>query len=397
MRVLVVTTWYPSARSPGETPFVSRHVDVVARRHDVRVVHLRLLHRGAVVEEQWDGVQVLRMPFHPGRPWTVLAAYRRLAALLRGADVVHSMAFSTALVLAPAAWRRPWIHTEHWAGVMTPESVGDRWVRFAWLRHVLRLPDLLTGVSEVMCSALRRFAGPGRVRLWGNVVEHEDDVTDPPHGEVLELVAVGRLAAAKDPLLALEAVDWISRQGRAVHLVWCGDGPLRSAAARRAAELGLEDSVELVGNVAPAEVRRRLAAADVFLLPSRWETFCVAAAEAIAAGRPAVMGAVGGQTEFIHRGNGRLVGERTGEAFGRAVLDCLVAEDLLAPDAMAADIRARYGPAAVADEIDALYREVLAGPGVRQGGAVPAEAAAPWRPARSWAGSGRSRAERRRL
>lgn len=357
--MLVVSTWYPSADSPGETPFVARHVQAIARHHDVRVVHVRLLRAGPVVTENWDGIPVVRVPLHPARPRTVLAAYRWLWRLSRGADLVHSMAFSTALVLAPLAGRRPWVHTEHWAGVPAPEQINARWVRFAWLRHVLRLPDLVTGVSEVMCASLRRFTRPERVRMWGNVVEHDDAVTDPPRGDVVQLVAVGRLTATKDPLLAVEAVDWLRRQGRPARLVWCGEGPLREDTARRAAELGLAGAVELPGNVTPAEVRRRLAAADVFLLPSRIETFCVAAAEAIAAGRPAVLGDVGGQTEFVHRGNGRLVGERTGEGFGAAVLDCLGAEDLLPPAEMAADIRARYGPEAVADEIDRLYERFV--------------------------------------
>lgn len=361
VRVLVVSTWYPSAQSPGETPFVPRHVRAIARHHEVRVVHVRLLRTGPSVAEQWDGVPVVRVPFHPGRPRTVLTAYRTIAGLLRGADVVHSMAFSTALVLAPFAGWRPWVHTEHWNGVLTPVHINRLWRRFAWLRHVFRLPDLVTGVSEAMCAALGRFARPGRVRFWGNVVDFDDAVAAPPHGDTVEIVAVGRLAPLKEPRLAVEAVDWIRRQGRNAHLVWCGDGPLRDEVSRRIAELGLEDAVDLVGNVAPDEVRRRLAAADVFLLPSVSETFCVAAAEALAAGRPVVMGDQGAHTEFIHPGNGRLVGRRTGEDFGRAVLECLEPGAVLPPVRMASAVRERYGLPAVADEIDRLYRQLADG------------------------------------
>lgn len=360
MRVLVVSTWFPSAEAPGETPFVVRHVRAIARHHDVRVVHLRLLRPGPVVREQWDGLPVVRLPFAPSRPATLLRAYRELWRALRGADVLHSMAFSTALVLAPFTGRRPWVHTEHWAGVTAPERINGLWVRLAALRHVLRLPDLLTGVSETMCASLRRFTRPERVVLWGNVVDHDPEVVPPPRGPVLELVAVGRLTATKDPLLALEAVDWIRRRGRDVHLVWCGGGPLAREVERRAADLGLGDAVELTGDVPPAEVRRRLAAADVFLLPSRIETFCVAAAEALAAGRPAVMGDRGGQTEFIDERSGRLVGERTGEAFGRAVLACLEPGGTAAPEELAAGIRGRYGAEAVAAEVDRLYRDLVA-------------------------------------
>ncbi|MGX5357965.1 glycosyltransferase family 4 protein [Kocuria sp. KH4] len=367
MRVLVVSTWYPSAERPGETPFVPRHVRAVSRHHDVRVVHVRLLRTGPVRGEVWDGVPVLRVPFHPLRPRTLLRAYRILLRGLRGAELVHSMAFSAALVLAPLAAARllgrPWVHTEHWNGVHTPEQVGGVWPWFAWSRHVLRLPDLVTGVSEAMCATLRRFCRPGSVRWWGNVVDHDDAVVPPPRGRTLELVSVGGLWGLKDPLLAVEAVAALRRSGADVHLVWCGEGPLRGRVEERIEALGLQGAVELAGSLEPAQVRRRLAAADVFLLPSRTETFCVAAAEALAAGRPVVMGAVGAHTEFLHPGNSRLVAERTPEAFARAVLDLAAAEDLLTPEAMAEEIRAVYGGERIAADVDRLYRSLTPGSG----------------------------------
>lgn len=323
------------------------------------MVHVRLLRTAAVLREEWDGVPVVRVPFHPARPRTLVSAYRELRRLVRGADLVHSMAFSTALVLAPLRRSRPWLHTEHWNGVHTPEQIENVWPRFAWLRHVLRLPDVVTGVSDAMCATLRRFARPGRVRWWGNVVEHDDAVVPPPRGNRIELVSVGGLWPLKDPGLAVEAVAWIREQGCDVHLVWCGDGPLREDVERRIEELGVGDVVELVGGVAPEEVRRRLAAADVFLLPSRTETFCVAAAEALAAGRPVVMGSTGAHTEFVHPGNGALVAQRTGEAFGRAVLEVVASDALLSPEGMAVEIRGRYGPETIADDIDELYRELI--------------------------------------
>lgn len=359
MRVLVLTTWYPSAERPGETPFVPRHVRAIARSHDVRVVHLRLLRTGPVHRDRWEAAPVLRVPFHPLRPCTVLRAYRVLVQGLRGADLVHSMAFSTALVLAPLGRMRPWLHTEHWNGVHTPEQIENAWPRFAWSRHVLRLPRLLTGVSEAMCATLRRFSRPGGVRWWGNVVEYDAVVVPPPRAGAVEVVSIGGLWGLKDPLLAVEAVAELRRAGTDVHLVWCGEGPLHGEVEERIAELGLQEAVELAGSVSGEEVRRRLSEADVFLLPSRTETFCVAAAEALAAGRPVVMGAVGAHTEFVHRGNGRLVAERSGPAFARAVLEVLAADDLLEPEAMAAEIRGRYGLETVADDVDRLYRSLL--------------------------------------
>ncbi|MGQ1837638.1 glycosyltransferase [Kocuria turfanensis] len=363
MRVLVVSTWYPSAERPGETPFVPRHVRAIARHHDVRVLHVRLLRTGPAAQEEWDGVPVLRLPFHPLRPATVLRAWAAIGRHLAAADVLHTMPFSAALVCLPVARRRPWVHTEHWNGVLTPEQNGPLWRRLAWSRRILRLPDRVTGVSTMMCEVLRRFADPDRVERIGNVVDHAEHVTAPPRGRPLELLAVGALRAIKDPLLAVEAVAWLRDAGHDVRLTWCGAGELEQDVRDRARELGLEGRVLLAGTVGAEEVQRRLAASDVFLLPSRSETFCVAAAEALAAGRPVVMGAVGGQRDFVHPRNGRLVAERTPEAFGQAVLDVVGAHDLLPPEEMAHEIRSVYGSERIAADLDRLYRSVVPRPG----------------------------------
>lgn len=363
VRVLVLTTWYPSGERPRETPFVARHVRAIARHHDVRVLHLQLLRTGPCVQESWEGVPVARLPLHPLRPATVLRAHRRIGRFLPGADVVHTMAFSAALVAIPFALRRPWVHTEHWNGVLTPEQNGPVWRRLAWSRRILRLPDRTTGVSSVMCEVLRRFAPASRVERIGNVVEHAEAVTEPPRGRTLELVSVGALRELKDPLLAVDTVAWLRAAGHDVRLTWCGAGELEGDVRARVREQGLTDRVDLLGSVGAEEVQRRLAAADAFLLPSRSETFCVAAAEALAAGRPVVMGAVGGQRDFVHPGNGRLVAERTPEAFGRAVLDVARGHGMLTPQQMAREIRCTYGAERVAADLDRLYRSVAAPPG----------------------------------
>jgi hypothetical protein len=174
----------------------------------VQVVHVRLLRTAAVLHEEWDGVPVVRVPFHPARPRTLVSAYREVRRLVRRADIVHTMAFSTALVLAPLRRSRPWLHTEHWNGVLTPEQNGPVWRRLAGSRRILRVPDRVTGVSTMMCDVLRRFAPADRVERIGNVVDHAEQVATPPRGSTLELVAVGALRDIKDPLLAVDTVAW---------------------------------------------------------------------------------------------------------------------------------------------------------------------------------------------
>lgn len=361
MRILVISTWYPTHDAPFRTPFITRHVRAIARDHQVHVIHVQLLDDPPVSQETYDGIAVTRVGFDPRKPLTMLKTLTEIRRWARFCDVVHTMAFSSALIAAPVVGRTPWVHTEHWNGVLFPEHINPLWERTAWLRHVLRLPRTVTGVSTLMTRKLEEFSRPGATRLIGNVVDHPPHVAPVPDDGVLRLIAVGAVTEHKGALIAVDVVAWLRDHGSEAELVWAGDGPLREQAQQRARELGVADRVDFKGFRDTQQLWDDIARSTVFLLPSKSETFCVAAAEAIAAGRPAIMGDRGGQSDFITEHNGRMVSERTPEAFGRAVLELARDTTLSTAEEMAEDVRSRYGSDDVSDQLTELYGRARGG------------------------------------
>lgn len=103
-----------------------------------------------------------------------------------------------------------------------------------------------------------------------------------PEGRIL--LNVGRLTAQKNQDVLIAALPRLPD----ARLVIAGDGPKRREFAALAAKLGVADRVHMLGDVARSDVADLLHAADLFVFPSTWETFGLAAVEALMAGVPII-------------------------------------------------------------------------------------------------------------
>ena len=144
--------------------------------------------------------------------------------------------------------------------------------------------------------------------------------TPAPDG-VTRMVSVARLVEKKGLAYALQAMARLVRQHPAFAYTIVGDGPLRPELEALAADLGLSRRVRFAGWRGPEEVRRILAAGQIFIAPSVTadngdaEGVPVAMMEAMAVGLP-VLGTVhSGIPELVADGvSGYLVPERDADA-----------------------------------------------------------------------------------
>jgi glycosyltransferase involved in cell wall biosynthesis len=79
-----------------------------------------------------------------------------------------------------------------------------------------------------------------------------------------------------------------------------GDGPERTTAEELSRQLGICDEIRFVGK--QEQMEDILAIADLFLLTSEYESFGLAALEAMAAGMPVVSTNAGGLGEIMVQG-----------------------------------------------------------------------------------------------
>jgi glycosyltransferase involved in cell wall biosynthesis len=133
--------------------------------------------------------------------------------------------------------------------------------------------------------------------------------------EDIAVLYVGRLAAEKNLPLLVRSFRALQAQSASVRLVVVGDGP-----ARRELESLVPDAV-FTGVRRGDELSRHFASADLFVFPSRSETFGNVVLEAMASGLPVVHADTPSATALLRDGEtGLICPPRDEAAYAEAVL-----------------------------------------------------------------------------
>jgi glycosyltransferase involved in cell wall biosynthesis len=116
------------------------------------------------------------------------------------------------------------------------------------------------------------------------------------------VIHVGRFDPPKNQAALVPVAAALGARGDDVVFVLVGDGPLREPVRLAAAAAGVLPMFRFLGT--RSDVPRLLAAADLLVLPSRWEGLPGAVLEALGAGVPVVASPIGPVREIAGRAHG---------------------------------------------------------------------------------------------
>jgi glycosyltransferase involved in cell wall biosynthesis len=275
------------------------------------------------------GVRRLRLHRHaPGRFASLEHELLLPLDLLRGeADVVHSPAQDP-----PSRCRRPWVQTIHGVVPLVVEHEGLKVERRRWERYRSRLAGAAAVITVSRHCADQSIATLGLEPTKVHVVHHGVDPAfrpvptrsspDPPY-----LLYVGEFGPTKGYPEAFEVIGRLAEAGYPHRLrvagriaPWVADDVAQLVArAPRPDVIDLLDHVDHLGEL-PGLFR----GASALIVTSRYESFCLPSAEAMASGTPVVGFANTAITETIGHG-GALVADGDVNAMVAAVrllLDC---------------------------------------------------------------------------
>jgi glycosyltransferase involved in cell wall biosynthesis len=316
------------APDPADAPFL-RFVCAVAERFDSFSVFARIVDSAEGADEQMlfpADTHVVRLPDYGSLRQVgavVRSGIRTARAFWRGLDEVDVVwAFGPhpfELVLVTLAglrgkrvvlgvrqdtpqYFRARLPSPRWKPLLAGIDAMDA------LHRLIAGRAAATVVGEENARRYRR----GRVlAISPSLVPADAVVAAPPERDWssgVQLLTVGRIDPEKNPLLLVEAIAELERRRPGVFtLRWAGTGPLEAGVRRRAAELGVEGRIELLGYLPFPELLPLYREAHAFVHVSFTEGVPQVLAEALAAGMPIVATDVGGVRGGLAGGDGGLL------------------------------------------------------------------------------------------
>ena len=230
------------------------------------------------------------------KPWTIF----NLASILRktNPDIVHAhlMHPSLATRLLKPFYRKPLVNTIH---------IADRrrrmWPWFMADRITFPLCDICTAVSKAAAAFHEKSAGltEGSIKVIYNGV---DKVKPAPAEELEKLRRDWQIGSCSRVIGSIGRLDWqkgfdilfsmlpelslLVPPGERWAIVIIGEGPERGLLEKLAADAPANIEIKMPGFRADAS--RVMALFDAFVMPSRYEGYGLALAEAMSLGLPVV-------------------------------------------------------------------------------------------------------------
>lgn len=340
--------------------------------------------RGTAPEQPVPGPQaaVVRLPSFPfgganGQGRVVLPFRRALRRLPFRPDIVHvNLPFGVGIegLMTAHAFGVPLVGTDH-----TPIK---EFVRYSPIRGSLvercivgfnarfyRRCDFVSSPCRVILDELGRRGLKAPVRKISNPIRYAEFAGAPDAAPMKKrfgfgpttVLYAGRLAPEKHVDVVLRAVAEAVRLGTGVDLAIMGRGPQEDALRKLAAELGIGHLVHFLGFVPRESMPGIFAATEMFAVMSTAESQCMAAMNALAAGKPLIAADALGLGEYAREGRQTRVPPGSVAGAARAIVRLSGSPETRTACGKAGQEMVRaFAPETIAEEWESIYRQVAA-------------------------------------
>ncbi len=380
-RVLFITRWYPNRVDKLDGNFIENHARAVALSCDIAVLHVcadpsmsNKLFDSSTQDE--FGYPVVRVWYRNndvsvtgiGR---VIKFFRYVRAILIGwrliqgtfgmPDINHVHILTRPAILAfYLKWRYkiPFIITEH-----SSHFVYDLPVLLPPLKwfaqYTARSAACVTAVSFTLQRAMEDFGFHGKYAIVPNVV-FISEKSEQNIDQQIRIIAIGGISDVRKNISGLiEVYSKCHHELLNAHLHIIGPVP-DPMLQKKVADSGLSNrKIFFHQNLSNENVYRLLNRCAFLVVNSLSETFSMAAAEALACGKPVISTKCGGPEEFIDDSRGRLIPPNDPEALKNSLIWMCAHYSDFDPEKLKVFVNGHFSMEVVGKKFLSLYESAM--------------------------------------
>lgn len=228
---------------------------------------------------------------------------------------VHSTDFADVARAAGNLYRIPVVYTCHSIGSHGTTSASKK-NQIKLLRSVRRV----VAPSQWQANEIKKLIPSTHGKI--SVIPHGvTSVAKKTSSSPFRLLYVGRVISSKGVEALVRAIALLSKTQKNVHLTVVGSGSVsyEKQLRRLAKQLGISKRIRWLKHSPYYEVQRMYPNYGAVIVPSKSESFCLVALEAMANNTPLVSTLSGGLKEFVNSNNAQIIQSVDSASVARAI------------------------------------------------------------------------------
>lgn len=394
MNLFVIPSWYPSQFSPIAGVFTQEQIEAVAAlRSDVRVIVSlwghgdteltirnpcgwydrilwRIKRRKSTITEHNGISEILTPKIH----WNIRLPYggaRQLVNVNRKnfllatreygpIDIIH------AHVSYPAGYIAYELSKEFGVPYVITEHMGPFPFR-VYMRGCQPIPEIVKAFEHASATVAVSPTLSERIKSYGfkapqvipNMVDERRFMPQLTRRQKTVFFTLCTISTHKGIDCLLKAIALWNPPSDLFEFRIGGEGPMRIKFQKMSKRMGLENRVIWLGGISRDRAPSLFSECQVFVMPSKHETFGVVYAEAIASGKPIIATRCGGPEYIVNETNGTLVNIGDVEGLSQAMQYMGEHWNQYDTAAIRKDFEVRFSRTAVVRQLHELYTAVL--------------------------------------
>ncbi|HTA83170.1 MAG TPA: glycosyltransferase family 4 protein [Bacteroidia bacterium] len=328
LHVLFISSWYPNKKNPLLGIFVKRHASAVAKLCNTSSIYIYSDKTNSIEEEVEDGVYTIRIGYKQiayniplistfVKMSRYFKAYKKAIDVYikkKGSpDIVNLNVIFPVGIMALYMKRElniPYIVTEHWTGYFEEDGRYKGVLMKLLTKRVVNKASAVVTVSNDLKNKMIEKGLNNQYTVISNIVDTElfNIPAERKLTDTTRFIHVSSLEdTQKNVSGILRSFQKVHKQFNNTELIIVGNGSGRESLQEYSKELGLDDSVQFVGEKTTFELVNLLQQASVFILFSNYETQAIVLLESLCCGTPVITTNVAGVREYITSENGILI------------------------------------------------------------------------------------------